>query len=57
MVEYLYANYGGIDAYRKLLLGYKDSAVSAETMPKVLNIAPDKFYEGWKAAAKKKYCG
>ena len=57
MVEYLYATYGGIDAYRKLLLGYKDSAVSAETMPKVLNVTPDKFYEGWKAASKKKYCG
>jgi hypothetical protein len=57
MVEYLYTTYGGIDAYRKLLLGYKESAVSAETMPKVLNITPDKFYEGWKAASKKKYCG
>jgi hypothetical protein len=57
MVEYLYSTYGGKDGYRKLLLGYKDSAVSAETMPKVLNITPVQFYDGWKAAAKKKYCG
>jgi hypothetical protein len=57
MVEYLYTNFGGADAYRKLLLGYKDSAVSAVTMPKVLNITPEQFYEGWKVAAKKKFCG
>ena len=57
MVEYLYLTYGGADAYRKLLLGYKESAVSAVTLPKVINVTPEQFYEGWKAAAKKKFCG
>jgi len=56
MVEYLYAQYGGIDAYRRLALGFKDDARSAIVFPKVLNITADQFYDGWKAAAKKKYC-
>lgn len=56
MVEYLYTTYGGKDAYRKLLLGYKESAVSAVTMPKTIGVTPEQFYEGWKASAKKKYC-
>jgi len=57
MVEYLYATYGGVDAYRKLALGFKEDAVPANVFPKVLSITSAQFYEGWKAAAKKKYCG
>jgi hypothetical protein len=57
MVEYLYATYGGVDAYRRLALGFKEDAVPANVFPKVLNITSVQFYEGWKAAAKKKYCG
>ena len=57
MVEYLYATYGGKDAYRKLLLAFKDDAVPANVFPKVLNVTSTQFYDGWKAAAKKKYCG
>ena len=57
MVDYLYATYGGADAYRKLLLGFKDDAVPANVFPKVLNVPSSKFYEDWKVVAKKKYCG
>jgi len=56
MVEYLYATYGGADAYRKLLLAFKDDARSSVAFPAALKITPDSFYDGWKAAAKKKYC-
>jgi hypothetical protein len=56
MVEYLYTQYGGIDAYRRLALAFKEDARSAIVFPKVLNITPEQFYDGWKAAAKKKYC-
>jgi len=30
--------------------------VPANVFPKVLNISSQKFYDDWKAAAKKKYC-
>ncbi|HZP96811.1 MAG TPA: hypothetical protein VFC31_10805 [Candidatus Limnocylindria bacterium] len=56
MVEYLYATYGGADAYRKLALAFKDDARSAISFPKALNVTPEQFYDGWKAAAKKRYC-
>jgi hypothetical protein len=56
MVEYLYATYGGADAYRRLLLGFKDDAVPANVFPKVLNVSATKFYDDWKVAAKRKYC-
>jgi hypothetical protein len=56
MVEYLYVTYGGKDAYRKLALAFKEDAVPANVFPKVLNVTPTQFYEGWKAASKKKYC-
>jgi hypothetical protein len=56
MVEYLYATYGGKEAYRKLALGFKEDARPAVTFPKVLSITPEAFYDGWKSASKKKYC-
>lgn len=56
MVEYLYATYGGADAYRKLALAFKVDANPKATFPKALSIASDQFYDGWIAAAKKKYC-
>jgi hypothetical protein len=56
MVEYLYATYGGKDAYRKLALAFKEDAVPANVFPKVLNVTAAKFYDDWKVAAKKKYC-
>ena len=56
MVEYLYAAYGGADAYRKLALALKDNADPKVAFPKALNITPEQFYEGWKASAKKEYC-
>ncbi len=56
MVEYLYATYGGADAYRKLALAFKDDARSSVAFPAALGITPEQFYDGWKAAAKKKYC-
>lgn len=56
MVEYLYATYGGADAYRKLALTFKDDANPKTAFPKALSITSDQFYDGWKAAAKKKYC-
>ena len=56
MVEYQYGTYGGADGYRKLLLAFKDDARSSVAFPAALGIAPDAFYNGWQAAAKKKYC-
>lgn len=56
MVEYLYQTYGGADAYRKLLVAFKEDARSSIAFPKALAIAPDAFYAAWSAAAKKKYC-
>ena len=56
MVEYLYATYGGADAYRKLLVAFKDDARPAIAMPKALGITPEAFYSDWLVAAKKKYC-
>lgn len=56
MIEFLYASYGGKDAYAKLLLGFKENANPKVTMPKVLNVTPEAFYEAWTAAARKKYC-
>lgn len=57
MIEYLYATYGGKDAYAKLLIGFKEDARPAITFPKVLNITSVKFYDDWTVWAKKKYCG
>ena len=56
MVEYLYVTYGGMDAYRKLALAFKEDAKPANVFPKVLNVTAAKFYDDWKVAAKKKYC-
>lgn len=56
MVEYLYATYGGKDAYRKLLLAFKEDAVPANVFPNVLNVSAAKFYDDWKTWSKKKYC-
>jgi len=55
-VEYLYATYGGADAYRKLLVAFKEDARSSVSFPKALNITPEAFYDAWQTAAKKKYC-
>jgi len=57
MVEYQYANYGGKDGYKKLALAFKDDARPSVAFPAAFGITPEKFYEDWKAAAKKKYCG
>ena len=56
MVEHLYVTYGGKDAYRKLLLAFKEDAVPANVFPKVLNVSAAKFYDDWKTWSKKKYC-
>jgi hypothetical protein len=56
MVEYLYATYGGKDAYRKLALAFKEDAVPANVFPKVLNVSSTQFYDAWKVWAKKRYC-
>ncbi len=56
MIEYLYATYGGADAYRRLLLAFKDNANPKVVFPKVLGVTSDAFYDGWSAWAKKKYC-
>ncbi len=55
MVEYLYAQYGP-DAYKKLLLAYKDLADPNKNLPAILGVTPDAFRSGWIAFAKKKYC-
>lgn len=56
MVEYLFATYGGKDAYRKLLLAFKEDAAPANVFPKVLSITSAAFYDAWKTEAKRKYC-
>ena len=56
MVEYQYTTYGGADGYRKLLLAFKDDARPSVAFPAALGITPEAFYDGWKTAAKKKYC-
>jgi hypothetical protein len=56
MVEYLYATYGGADAYKRLLVAFKADAVPANVFPQVLQVSSTKFYDDWKAASKKKYC-
>ena len=56
MVEYLYLTYGGKDAYRRLLVAFKDDAVAANVFPKVLNVSATKFYDDWKVWATKDIC-
>ena len=56
MVEYLYAQYGGLGAYKQLLAAYKEGVDPNVNYPKVLKTTPDQFYAGWLAFAKKKYC-
>jgi len=56
MVEYLYATYGGADAYKRLLVAFKADAVPGNVFPQVLSVSSTKFYDDWKAASKKKYC-
>lgn len=55
MVEYLYAQFGP-DAYKQLLVAYKDRVDPPTNYPKVLKVTPEEFYAGWLAFAKKKYC-
>lgn len=55
MIEYLYAQFGP-NAYRDLLVAYKDLADPNKNLPKVLTVTPDQFHQGWLAFAKKKYC-
>ena len=55
MIEYLYAQFGP-DAYKKLLLAYKDLADPNKNLPAVLKVTPADFHAGWIAFAKKKYC-
>ena len=55
MVEYLYATFKK-DVYWELMAAYKDTVDPQVNYPKVLNVAPAQFYEGWLAFAKKKYC-
>jgi hypothetical protein len=55
MIEYLYAQFGP-DAYKKLLLAYKDLADPNKNLPAVLKVTPAEFHTGWMAFAKKKYC-
>lgn len=56
MIEYLYAQFGGANAYKQLLTAYKESVDPKVTYPKALKVTPDEFYAGWVAFAKKKYC-
>jgi hypothetical protein len=56
MVEYLYAQYGGLDTYKQLLTVYKAGVDPNVNYPQVLKVTPDQFYSGWIAFAKKKYC-
>ena len=55
MVEYLYGTFGK-DAYRDLLVVYRDGVDPKVNYPKVLKVTPEEFYAGWLASAKKKYC-
>lgn len=55
MVEYLYAQFGP-NAYRDLLLAYKELADPNQNLPAVLKVTPEQFHTGWIAFARKKYC-
>ncbi len=55
MIEHLYAQFGP-DAYKKLLVAYKDLADPNVNLPKVLNVTTAEFHSGWIAFAKRKYC-
>jgi hypothetical protein len=57
MVEYQYATYSGKEGYKKLALAFKEDARPSVAFPKALGITPEKFYDDWKAWAKKKFCG
>ncbi len=56
MVEYLYAQFGGANAYKQLLTVYKAGVDPKVNYPQVLKVTPEDFYSGWLAFAKKKYC-
>ena len=56
MVEYLYAQFGGANAYKQLLTVYKSGVDPKVNYPQVLKVTPEDFYSGWMAFAKKKYC-
>lgn len=56
MVEYLYAQFGGANAYKQLLTVYKTGVDPKVNYPQVLKVTPEDFYSGWIAFAKKKYC-
>ena len=56
MVEYLYAQFGGANAYKQLLTVYKSGVDPKVNYPQVLKVTPEEFYSGWMAFAKKKYC-
>jgi hypothetical protein len=55
MIEYLYAQFGA-NAYKQLLLAYKDLADPNKNLPAVLKVTPAEYHAGWIAFAKKKYC-
>jgi len=55
MVEYVYATYGP-PTYWNLVALYRDNVDYRVNYPKIFNVAPDGFYQGWLAFAKKKYC-
>ncbi len=55
MVEYLYAQFGP-NAYRDLLLAYKELADPNKNLPAVLKVTPEQFHTGWIAFARQKYC-
>ena len=56
MVEYLYAQLGGLNTYKQLLTAYKAGVDAKVNYPLVFKMTPDEFYSGWLAFAKKKYC-
>lgn len=55
MVEYLYTQFGP-NAYRDLLVAYKELADPNKNLPAVLKVTPEQFHTGWIAFARKKYC-
>jgi hypothetical protein len=55
MIEYLYAQFGP-NAYKDLLVAYKEVADANKNFPLVLKVTPADFHTGWLAFAKKKYC-
>jgi hypothetical protein len=55
MIEYLYAQYGP-NAYKQLLLAYKDLADPSKNLPAVLKVTPAEYHTAWIAFSKKKYC-